>query len=310
MRSKVKPIFIGALLLATATSSQARLSLLGVEQLAQDQSAQAWQDAWDARANAQTETQPTPSAKRINPVHIPEGQSKIPIEEALRQQMNCLSSARSAPQLAALTKHMPSSQADVTLAQLADASSLTKTGLPLVSQYEELTRACDSAVFSALNEKAPAIVSILKLERSQEQDAWVGLIQRKFNWGGFNQRLKAIYADGEAKLVAEKERILLAEEQAVEAAALASAQFEQAERQARALAQQQSEQRARQATQDAYMARMAAASEAAAKAAACANARAKYQDDRDHLSGDGALAALTAVLTGIEGASSIHKACN
>jgi len=167
----------------------------------------------------------------------------------------------------------------VTLAQLADPTAPSKTALPLIAQYEELTRACDAAAFSVLNDMAPAIVAALKLERSQEQDAWVGLIQKKMKWGGFNQRLKAIYADGDAKVAAEKERLVAAEQQSIDAAtqanaraAEAKARAAQAQRDATAAAQ-------RRAAQDAYMARMAAAAEATARAAACSAARQKTAID-------------------------------
>ena len=212
-------------------------------------------------------------------VPIPDAKIRTLVEETISKRDNCLSTARSSPQLSALNKHLPNSPNDVTLAQLADPTAPSKTALPLIAQYEELTRACDAAAFSVLNDMAPAIVAALKLERSQEQDAWVGLIQKKMKWGGFNQRLKAIYADGDAKVAAEKERLVAAEQQSIDAAtqanaraAEAKARAAQAQRDATAAAQ-------RRAAQDAYMARMAAAAEATARAAACSAARQKTAID-------------------------------
>lgn len=248
---------------------------------------------------------PTPNPTRVaSPLTIPTPTVKSLIEDALVQRDNCLSSARSSAQLSALAKHLPNSPGDVTLAQLADPTAPSKTALPLIAQYEELTRACDAAAFSALNDKAPAIVAALKLEWSQEQDAWVELIQRKFKWGGLNQRLKAIYADGDSKVASEKERLLLAEQKSIDAAAQANAQAAQAQREAIALAQQRAELQAQQAAQDAYMARMAAAAEATARAAACATARQKTANDNQVAQntdvGTGAIGVLGVIARGAE----------
>jgi len=53
---------------------------------------------------------------------------------------------------------------------------------------------------SALKTQAPAIAIAIENETAQRQDAWVSLIQKKLNWGGFNQQTKAIAAQVKSEI--------------------------------------------------------------------------------------------------------------
>jgi len=213
--------------------------------------------------------------------------------------ISCISSAHSDPKIAPIAKHFPVSATDVNLAQLADATVLAKKDLPLITAYEDMTKACDAPYVSVLNIQAPVIATIIANDRSQEQDAWIALIQKKTNWGGFNQKLKAIYLDSDAREKSEVEKLAVSASQAV-----------QAQQDAQRRAQQELQQRQERLQQQQMMERMTAAQEQAARAQACATARQKTANDhQENKDVDSGLGAIASVIQGIKDRNEEDKYC-
>jgi hypothetical protein len=127
---------------------------------------------------------------------------------AVAQLASCTSAVYNSPENAPIRRHFPARISELSLEQLADASTASDEEIRIILAVHPQLQECRRSALDRLVKSSPSFVPILIVEFNKNEDDLLSLIQRKIAWVEYTKRVRDRAAETRVALQAESQRIV------------------------------------------------------------------------------------------------------
>jgi hypothetical protein len=129
----------------------------------------------------------------------------------------CVASIYNQPELEPLRKDLPLDISSANIAQLANQNFVSDVEVRLILANHPKLQACRKQLVDQLSQTAPTVAPIMVRMTTANDNHLIGLLQKRFRWGEFLQRVRDTTNEGNAAVIAEYRQMLAALQQSHEA---------------------------------------------------------------------------------------------
>lgn len=152
-------------------------------------------------------------------------------QDAGQKLQSCMLAVSNSADFDPIRPHGLANVNEATLEQLSDASFATDDEIKAILVTHPKFQLCRTNFLNQIAQTTPTVVPIMAATWMRQEDALVGVIQKKISWGGYLTQVRGVFAEGRAQVAEETRRVAAGLEQ--------SHQAEMARRQAAANAMMQ-----------------------------------------------------------------------